>query len=429
MASEKLLPLLTLKDPETGKRPDHIVLPGGRSSGKSRSAATAGLFFSRLAKLKIVVAREFGSSIDTSFFDELKNAATDCGVFDEFEWAATTITHKRTGSWFSAIGLARNPENIKGLAGTDLLIVEEARTISQDSIDIVIPTIRKNKSMCWWLYNPALMTDPVAQTFVENTRDDTLVIHTTYLDNEFLPEKNLPAIEIMREADPEKYRWIYLGEYVGSTQQTLIPPSMVSDSFSAQPVVPDDMIVRAGLDVAGMGKDQTVLVRRKGKIVLDVHTMDKGTVSDIAHWVEELSVRFPFDSLRIDATGSTGVSDILIEKSSLHRRYSAHQWIASWASTRPEFYANARTELWFRIRAWLDEGGKLNNTSGHRWNELSAVEWVYREKEKKALKPKKELSRSPDWGDALGLCLWDADELVAKKQESSAFRRYGSYIG
>ncbi len=126
VASPKFEPLFTLKDPITGERPNHIVLPGGRASAKTVSASLAVIYHMRNKKLlklkrslRVVIARQFGSSIDESFWSELENASSLMGVWSEFIWGNKVITHKPTGSTVTSRGLERNKVKRKGLAHCD----------------------------------------------------------------------------------------------------------------------------------------------------------------------------------------------------------------------------------------------------------------------------------------------------------------------
>jgi hypothetical protein len=47
----------------------------------------------------------------------------------------------------------------------DIAWVEEAATVSQASLDALIPTIRRPSSEIWWSYNPRYASDPVDSMF------------------------------------------------------------------------------------------------------------------------------------------------------------------------------------------------------------------------------------------------------------------------
>lgn len=417
LASEKFLPLFTLKDPETGKRPHHIVLPGGRASGKSVSAALAVIKHTRSPKLlkagrglRVVIAREFGSSIDESFWAELKNAAEMMGVSDEYEFGVKAITHKYTKSSITSIGLERNKGSIKGLAQVDMVIVEEAAYVSQESMDILIPTIRKAHSVIFWLYNPMNRNDAVSKTFVEceEPYPETLIIPTNWRDNRFFSERSKADMEALRKTDEARYRNVYEGEYLGAEDNTLIKPIVIQEARQRIPVANPRLKIVAGFDVSGEGEDEAVIVRRQGNVILSVHTKDKGTTHQMTDWAKSVFIENHWDVLIVDATGSTGIADNMSEWGEANRTYETIRWMASRKSRNPNFYSNARTESWCIMLAWLRSSGML--TKDARWDELSRVTYRYTDKEQKSLDPKSKLQRSPDWGDALALSLWIKDE-------------------
>ena len=59
-----------------------------------------------------------------------------------------------TGSRFMFYGLKSNPTKIKSMEGIDIVWCEEAESISKESWDTLIPTIRKEGSQIWISFNP-----------------------------------------------------------------------------------------------------------------------------------------------------------------------------------------------------------------------------------------------------------------------------------
>jgi PBSX family phage terminase large subunit len=417
VASPKFEPLFTLKDPITGERPNHIVLPGGRASAKTVSASLAVIYHMRNKKLlkakrglRVVIARQFGSSIDESFWSELESASSLMGVWHEFVWGNKVITHKITGSTVTSIGLDRNKGNIKGLAQVDLVVVEEAAYVTSESIETLVPTIRKNFSVIMWLYNPMNKNDAVAQKFVECEAPypKTLIIETNWRDNKFLSDRAKADKDALEQADPIAYRNIYEGEYMGAEDNVLIKPFVIEEARKCVPLRNDKLKIIAGFDVSGMGKDVAVIVRRRGKEILSVHKKAKGNTQEMTDWAKQIYVTHGWNTVIVDATGSSGVADNLQMWGNANRSFSTIVWMASWKSRDPNRYSNARTESWCIMRDWLKTGGQLNQDKC--WDELSGITFVYKDKEQLALESKKKLEKSPDEGDALAMSLWIADE-------------------
>ena len=73
----------------------------------------------------------------------------------EFWITDRAIRHTITGSEFLFIGLERNIDNIRSLEGADIVWVEEASTVSQEAMDVLMPTVRKPGSEIIWTLEPA----------------------------------------------------------------------------------------------------------------------------------------------------------------------------------------------------------------------------------------------------------------------------------
>ena len=435
VANPQFEPIFTLKDPITGERPNHIILNGGRGSAKSVSASLAALKHMTNKKLlkagrglKVVVARQFGSSIDESFWSELENASNIMGIWHEFTWGAKKIVHNPTGSTVTAMGLERNKGNIKGLAQTDLVIVDEAAYVTSESIETLVPTIRKNFSVIMWLYNQMNRTDAVAQKFVECEVPfpKTMIIETNWKDNKFFSDRAMDDKNALERADPIAYRNVYQGEYMGAEDNVLIKPFVIEEARNCVPLRNDKLKITAGFDVSGMGKDVAVIVRRRGKEILSVHKKAKGNTQDMTDWAKQIYVTHGWSTVIVDATGSSGVADNLQTWGNANRSFSTIVWMASWKSRDPNRYSNARTESWCIMRDWLKTGGQLNQDKC--WDELSGITFVYKDKEQIALESKKKLEKSPDEGDALAMSLWIADE--EKPKANNHVGRYNTtFIG
>ncbi|MGK3946878.1 phage terminase large subunit, partial [Streptomyces caeruleatus] len=75
------------------------------------------------------------------------------------------------------------------LEGYDIAWVEEAQSLSQKSLDLLRPTIRKAGSEMWFSWNPSLSTDPVdALLRGETPPPDAVVVQANYRDNLRLPD-------------------------------------------------------------------------------------------------------------------------------------------------------------------------------------------------------------------------------------------------
>jgi phage terminase large subunit len=90
--------------------------------------------------------------------------------------------------------------------------VEEAQSISQRSLDLLLPTIRAEASEIWFSWNPDKKSDPVDVLFAQGL-DGSVRVHTTYRDNPFLPSTLREEARRLKAADPEKYEHVWGGAY------------------------------------------------------------------------------------------------------------------------------------------------------------------------------------------------------------------------
>ena len=147
-------------------------------------------------------------------------------------------------------------DSIKSLEGYDIAWVEEAQSVSQRSLDMLRPTIRKPGSEIWFSYNPLHSTDPVDTLFRgESPPRNSVVIEVNYTSNPWLPQELIDEMEGDRERDPEKYNHVWLGGYQGRSEAKVFTNYRVQDFTS-----PPDAVFRFGADW-GFAIDPTVLVR------------------------------------------------------------------------------------------------------------------------------------------------------------------------
>jgi phage terminase large subunit len=185
---------------------------GGRGGRKSWEAATAALIRGYKEKKLFLCTREIQNSIADSIHSLLSSTIERLGLSDFYEIQKTTIIGKN-GTEFKFKGLnGLTIDSIKSFEGIDICLVEEAHSVSQKSWDVLIPTIRKQGSEIWVLFNPDLATDPAYKRFVLNPPPNTYVKKVSYLHNPDCPQTLIDEAEYLRKVDYEAYAHIYLGE-------------------------------------------------------------------------------------------------------------------------------------------------------------------------------------------------------------------------
>lgn len=186
---------------------------GGRGGGKSRSVASALVLKALQGPERVLCAREVQKSIKDSSKRLLDDEIERMGVRAFFDSTETEI-RGQNGSLFIFAGLRGNASQIKSLEGVTIAWVDEAQTITQASLDTLIPTIRAPGSEIWLTWNPLKADDPVDAMFrADVLPPDATVIEVQHDDNPWFPDELREQMEWQRERDYDKYLHIWRGAY------------------------------------------------------------------------------------------------------------------------------------------------------------------------------------------------------------------------
>lgn len=229
---------------------------GGRGSGKSHFFGEMLIERSILQKTDAVCVREVQKSLDQSVKKllEAKIESLNAGAY--FEVQDKKILSKRGGIIIFQGMQNHTADSIKSLEGYDVAWVEEAQSLSQRSLDLLRPTIRKPDSELWFSWNPSQDTDPVdALLRGETPPPDAVVIPVNYGDNPWFPEVLRAEMEYDKRRDPDKYAHIWLGGYQQNSEARVFRNWTVEE-FEADPAA----VIRQGADW-GFAVDPTVLVQ------------------------------------------------------------------------------------------------------------------------------------------------------------------------
>lgn len=229
---------------------------GGRASAKSHFFAGLAVEESICSKLDIVCIREVQRTLDQSVkkLIEIKISEMNAGWY--FDPQDRRILSKKGGVIIFEGMQNHTADSIKSLEGYDRAFVEEAQTLSQRSLDMLRPTIRKPDSELWFGWNPNLPTDPVDVLLRgENPPPNSVVVKVSYRDNPWLPDVMRNELEYDQKRDPDKFAHIWLGEYQRNAE-TRVFRNWKIEEFEA----PKGATFRFGADW-GFAVDPSVLIR------------------------------------------------------------------------------------------------------------------------------------------------------------------------
>lgn len=230
---------------------------GGRGSGKSH-------FFAELLVERCLInpgtrwacIREVQKSLEQSVKRLLDDKIAALGVESYFNSKQFEIETPGGGIIIFQGMQNHTADSIKSLEGFDGAWVEEAQSLSQRSLDLLRPTIRKQGSEIWFSWNPSLDTDPVdAFLRCDNPPPDAVVIQANYRDNPWLPDVLKAELEYDQKRDPDKFAHVWLGEYQRNSEARVFKNWKIEE-FDSDP----GATYRLGADW-GFAVDPSVLVR------------------------------------------------------------------------------------------------------------------------------------------------------------------------
>jgi len=191
---------------------------GGRGSAKSWGFAGKALERAVTGKTRILCTRELQNSIKDSVHKLLCDQIDRLGLNAHFEYGESYIRGKN-GSEFLFKGLKHNAQEIKSMEGIDICWIEEGQATSQASLDLLLPTIRKEGSEVWVSYNPKNETDPIHQ-MAENPPPNTIVVDMNWRDNPWWSDELEQQRIHTKETRPDYYDWIWEGKTLSLIEGT-----------------------------------------------------------------------------------------------------------------------------------------------------------------------------------------------------------------
>lgn len=402
-----------------------FLLEGGRGSGKSQTIGRIILYLGEQRKLRIVCGREIQANIEESVHALLKDLIDQHSL--AYEVFAHKIRHKWTGTEISFKGFREQGNiSVKGLEGVDILWIDEAQSITKPTLDIIMPTIRKENAKIFFTMNRFLRDDAVPEYCIG--RPETMHITINYMDNPFLPLSLKNQAEATKAKSQRDYDHIWLGKPIQQADDFLFNFDKLHKTMELQPFGEPYMKQRVlGIDFAAQGNDLCVAT-----------ALDRLTGQ---HW--GLAERIPWDEpdtmvsvgkivnligdLKPDVTvldiGGMGkpVFDRLIEVGMDIIPFDG----GSTGGVDTKTYGNNRAYGYYLMRDWLDgEFLLMEDKDMEVIKELEKIKMKYRSNGVRMIQSKvdmkKELGYSPDNADSIMMAVWGAVNHLGKGTNSTA---------
>ncbi len=201
--------LLAILNPAVKAR--YRVAYSGRGAAKSWSFARALILRCLQAPIRALCTREFQGSIAESVHKLIDGQVNELGLSQWFTVQRDSIT-AFNGAEIIFSGLHANVSKVKSTE--DILInwSEESERISDDSWQVLIPTIRKPGSEIWVTFNPDSLSDPCYERFVTSPPPNTHVAFVSWRDNPWVGSELNAEREYLERVDPDAAAHIWEGQ-------------------------------------------------------------------------------------------------------------------------------------------------------------------------------------------------------------------------
>jgi phage terminase large subunit len=247
---------------------------GGRGSGKSRDRATA-CVIAMLKGERVVGVREVQLSIRDSVKQLVEDEIERMELLDQFDIVRDEIRCAGGGNMIFRGLKDYSAESIKSLEGYTRCWVEEAQTISERSLRLLLPTIREPGSEFWFTWNPRYDHDPVDHLLRgPHPPDGAVVVNANWPDNPYFPEDLRADMERDQRLDPVLYEHIWMGGYQhigeGAYYATQLSQARLDDRVTRVPVEPG-VLVHTAWDI---GIDDCTAIWAAQRVGREVHVVD-----------------------------------------------------------------------------------------------------------------------------------------------------------
>jgi len=239
---------------------------GGRGSGKSifilQKLLIKALSSSELDKSVILILRKYGTT--------LKDSVWQATIDILSEWKLLNYCHVNNSSYRivlpnSSLLLFKgldSSEKLKSISNITDCFIEEASEFNIEEIEQIDLSIRGGKhQQIFYSFNPTSKANWTYKKWFSNVpvSPETLIVHSTYKDNRFLPKAYVDTLEAMINSNPFAYKVFVLGEW--ATLDRLVYQNWTVQDFDKNELIKQRHLeTLVGLDF-GFTNDATCILQ------------------------------------------------------------------------------------------------------------------------------------------------------------------------
>ena len=313
-----------------------------------------------------------------------------------------SVRFKHNGAIIRLFG-GDNPDALRGMRLDGCVIDEVAQIKNELWSDIVQPAL--SDRLGWSLF---IGTPQGINLFSElyykavNEQGWTASRYTVFDTDSLHPDE---VTRLKRDMSETSFAREYLCDFSAQGDDQLIALADTEDA--AKRIYQEDHVrlfpIILGIDPARFGDDRSVVFRRQGKQAFKPVVYRGIDNMELASRVANLIEQHKPDAVFCDAGAGSGVIDRLRQLS-----YDVIEVPFGGKAIRPDQYINRRTEMWWLMKQWIEEGGAIPNDVALKQELATPIYW-YDNVGRRVLEGKDQIKKrlqgagSPDLADALAL--------------------------
>lgn len=314
----------------------------------------------------------------------------------------------------------RDTEAFAGISSPNLLfLVDEASGFPEPIFNAVIGNLAGGGRVVL-TGNPTRTSGTFFDAF-HSKRDVWGTVAISSLESPNFHGGNVPGLATPAWAELVKRQWgegtpawdvRVLGNFPKGDSDTVMSLGLIEDAKARE--VEATGRVEAGVDCARFGGDETVLVARRGYALPLAVAIPPGdgpnTAGRVVEALHEAGLMGGPERPRIKVD-EIGIGASVLDALARRDDVEAVGVNVARSAVDSEHYHLLRDELWFAVRSWLADGGALPELERLE-ADLLAPKYSFDGRGRYLVESKdsmkKRLGRSPDWGDALALSVFNA---------------------
>ena len=313
-----------------------------------------------------------------------------------------SVRFKHNGAIIRLFG-GDNPDAMRGLRLDGIVMDEVAQLKNELWTDIVQPALSDRLGWSIFIGTPSGINLFSELYYKAIDEEDWTAARFTVYDTDSLHPNEVTRLK--RDMSETSFAREYLCDFAAQGDDQLIALADTEDAakrtYQADHVKMSPVVL--GIDPARFGDDRSVVFRRQGKqgfkpiVYRGIDNMD--LAARVANLIEEHNP----DAVFCDAGAGSGVIDRLRQLS-----YDVIEIPFGGKATKPEQYINRRTEMWWLMKQWIEEGGAIPNDTALKQELATPIYW-YDNVGRRVLESKDQIKKrlqgagSPDLADALAL--------------------------